>query len=82
MGVNKKLIWQKLDKIDDLLSGPSGIHAINTRLDGIEDRLGSVEERLDRIEDTLKDKLDASTFRWVIGGCCAFFLLIIQHFHG
>lgn len=72
MHVKNEVVWDKLKKIDEIASNTSVISA-ETKLSN---------QRLTRIEDDLKGKLDASTFRWVIGGCCALFLLIIQHFHG
>lgn len=64
---NEKLLWEKLDKIDDKLSGPSGLSVINTRMDGLEKRLDKIEHRLDSVENKLENKLDTSTFQWLFG---------------
>lgn len=65
MWISNQIIWQKLEKIDEIATDTK---AISTEIK-------TMNERLDRIEDELKDKLDTSTFWKVIGGCGAFFLL-------
>lgn len=64
MHVSSEIIWEKLEKIDDKLSGPSGIYAINARLGGIETRLDKIETCLNDVE---KSKLDTPTFQWFFG---------------
>lgn len=54
---NEKLLWEKLDKIDDKLSGPTGLSVINARLDGLEKRLDKIENCLDSVEEKLENKL-------------------------
>lgn len=64
MHVSSEIIWEKLEKIDDKLSGPSGIYVINARLGGIETRLDKIETCLNDVE---KSKLDTSTFYRLFG---------------
>lgn len=64
---NEKLLWEKLDKIDDKLSGPTGLSVINARLDGLEKRLDKIENCLDSVEEKLENKLATSTFHWFFG---------------
>ena len=64
MQVNNELIWQKLEKIDDKISGSDGLFAINSRLKAIEERLDKVETRLGGVEKT---KLTSKTFYWFQG---------------
>lgn len=67
MYVSNELIWEKLEKIDDKLSGPTGLSAINTRLSGVEKRLDKIEHRFDSVVNKLENKLDTSTFQWLFG---------------
>lgn len=63
------VVWEKLTNIDK-----NAAQALTeTKI---------TNERLKRIEDSLAGKLDTGTFWKVVAGCCAFFLIIINYFHG
>lgn len=64
MYVSNELIWQKLEKLDNKISGDSGLAALNSKVEALNTRIAGVETRLAKVESSLDKKLDSSAFYW------------------